>query len=43
MVNLSVLPSTVKQNERNKASTLKLYVGETITVSHQVLNPQGFL
>lgn len=40
-VNLTVLPSQVQQNPRSKASTLKLYVGETISVSHQVLDPSG--
>jgi hypothetical protein len=40
-LSVTVLPSQVQQNPRNKSSTLKLYVGETITVSHQVLDANG--
>jgi hypothetical protein len=40
-INVTVLPSTVQQSQRSKSATLKVYVGETILTSHNVIDPLG--
>lgn len=40
-VSLTVLPTNVQQKPRSKSSTLNVYVGETITTAHSVVDADG--